>query len=63
VLARALPDLPAQAAAITKPNEVLLGVDVPASSALTREQLGWEPKYPGLIADLDEGHYFRTPSA
>ncbi|MCW3066223.1 MAG: oxidoreductase [Solirubrobacterales bacterium] len=40
-----------------------LGVDAPASSALTREQLGWEPKYPGLIADLDEGHYFRTPSA
>jgi hypothetical protein len=34
------------------------GADVAASSALTREQLGWEPTHPGLIADLDEGHYF-----
>jgi nucleoside-diphosphate-sugar epimerase len=33
--------------------------DNPASSALTRERLGWEPAHPGLIADLDEGHYFR----
>ena len=33
--------------------------DNPASSALTRQRLGWEPVYPGLIADLDEGHYFR----
>ena len=32
--------------------------DNPASSALTRQRLGWEPVYPGLIADLDEGHYF-----
>jgi nucleoside-diphosphate-sugar epimerase len=32
-------------------------VDSPASSALTRELLGWEPTRPGLIADLDEGHY------
>jgi hypothetical protein len=28
------------------------------SSALTRQRLGWEPTHPGLIADLDEGHYF-----
>ena len=32
--------------------------DNPASSALTRQRLGWEPVHPGLIADLDEGHYF-----
>jgi nucleoside-diphosphate-sugar epimerase len=37
-------------------------LDVPASSALTREQLGWKPTQPGLLADLDAGHYFaRTP--
>lgn len=34
------------------------GLDVPASSALTRKWLGWEPTGPGLIEDLDEGHYF-----
>jgi nucleoside-diphosphate-sugar epimerase len=32
--------------------------DLPASSALTREQLGWQPVQPGLIADLEKGHYF-----
>jgi nucleoside-diphosphate-sugar epimerase len=32
--------------------------DNPASSALTRQWLGWEPTHPGLIADLDDGHYF-----
>jgi nucleoside-diphosphate-sugar epimerase len=36
-----------------------LGADSPASSALTRELLEWQPSRPGLIADLDEGHYFR----
>lgn len=34
------------------------GLDVPASSALTRKWLGWEPTGPGLIEDLDKGHYF-----
>jgi nucleoside-diphosphate-sugar epimerase len=33
-------------------------MDVPASSALTRERFGWQPVHPGLIADLDKGHYF-----
>jgi nucleoside-diphosphate-sugar epimerase len=33
--------------------------DIPASSAVTRERFGWEPAEPGLIADLDAGHYFR----
>jgi nucleoside-diphosphate-sugar epimerase len=32
--------------------------DVPASSAATRERFGWQPVHPGLIADLEEGHYF-----
>jgi nucleoside-diphosphate-sugar epimerase len=32
--------------------------DSAASSALTRDLLGWEPMGPGLIEDLDKGHYF-----
>ena len=35
-----------------------LAVDSPASSTLTRELLGWHPTQPGLIDDLDKGHYF-----
>jgi nucleoside-diphosphate-sugar epimerase len=32
--------------------------DNPASSALTREWLGWQPSQPGLIADLNRSQYF-----
>ncbi|MER6262724.1 SDR family oxidoreductase [Streptomyces sp. 900105245] len=39
-----------------------LGTDVPVSGALTRELLGWEPTRPGLLADLEAGHYFRAPA-
>ena len=35
-----------------------LALDSPASSTLTRELLGWNPVHPGLLADLDQGHYF-----
>jgi nucleoside-diphosphate-sugar epimerase/ketosteroid isomerase-like protein len=30
----------------------------PASNLITRQTLGWEPAQPGLLADLDNGHYF-----
>lgn len=32
--------------------------DAPASNALTRTRLGWEPTHQGLLADLEEGSYF-----
>lgn len=32
--------------------------DNPTATALTRERLGWRPVHLGLIADLEEGHYF-----
>jgi nucleoside-diphosphate-sugar epimerase len=35
-----------------------LGVDTPASSAITQELMKWTPTQPGLIEDLDKGHYF-----
>jgi hypothetical protein len=38
-------------------------LDNPTSSAATQRLLGWRPTHPGLIADLDEGHYFGNPAA
>jgi nucleoside-diphosphate-sugar epimerase len=37
-----------------------VGVDCPASSKLTEEKLDWQPKQPGIIADLERGTYFET---
>ena len=34
------------------------GADIPASSQWTRKTLGWEPKGPDLIADIDRPIYF-----
>jgi len=34
------------------------GLDGPASNTATRRLLGWNPGHPGLMADLDAGHYF-----
>jgi nucleoside-diphosphate-sugar epimerase len=36
----------------------IVGIDNPASSALTRERLGWTPSGAGLLADLDRPDYF-----
>jgi nucleoside-diphosphate-sugar epimerase len=36
------------------------GLDAPASSAQTRERLGWRPSQPGLIPDLEQGTYFEA---
>jgi nucleoside-diphosphate-sugar epimerase len=35
-----------------------VGLDIPASSAHTRERLGWNPTGPSLISDLANMRYF-----
>jgi nucleoside-diphosphate-sugar epimerase len=37
---------------------MFFGMNGPASSAKTQQQLGWRPTEPGLIEDLDAEHYF-----
>ncbi|WP_406463480.1 SDR family oxidoreductase [Streptomyces sp. NBC_00111] len=39
-----------------------LGVDAPVSHALTGELLDWRPTRPGLLQDLEAGHYFDAPA-
>ncbi|NYH20854.1 SDR family oxidoreductase [Paraburkholderia bryophila] len=36
---------------------MFVGLDMPASSALTQARLGWKPTGPTLLADLDEARY------
>lgn len=36
----------------------IFSLDTPASSAQTKERLDWWPVQPGLLADLEKGHYF-----
>jgi nucleoside-diphosphate-sugar epimerase len=36
----------------------LLSTDMPASSTITQELLGWQPTHHGLIEDIEQGHYF-----
>ncbi|PTE10088.1 SDR family oxidoreductase [Mesorhizobium helmanticense] len=55
---------------VSKPHEEAAGhfgflghffsMDWPASSEQTRDVLGWQPKQPGLIADLDRPSYFES---
>lgn len=37
---------------------MVMSADQPASSALSRELTGWQPTRPGLLDDLNAGHYF-----
>jgi nucleoside-diphosphate-sugar epimerase len=37
---------------------MFIGLDMPASSALTREQLGWQPTHTGLVDDLNHARDF-----
>jgi nucleoside-diphosphate-sugar epimerase len=41
----------------------IASVDIPMSSAETRERLGWRPVHPGLLADLEAGFYFDRRAA
>ncbi|MEP6985675.1 MAG: SDR family oxidoreductase [Chloroflexota bacterium] len=34
-------------------------LDMPVSGTLTRQQFNWQPTQPGLIEDLEQGHYFQ----
>ncbi|GAA2901826.1 hypothetical protein [Nonomuraea rubra] len=36
----------------------IVPLDNPTSSERTRRLLDWQPAHPGLLADLDLGHYF-----
>ncbi|MEO5533954.1 MAG: SDR family oxidoreductase [Pseudolysinimonas sp.] len=49
---------PDEAAAHFGPLAPLVALDSPASNTLTKDRFGWEPVHPGLIADIEQGHYF-----
>lgn len=38
----------------------ILSFDCPSTSALTQERFGWHPEQLGLLADIDQGHYFKN---
>ena len=40
---------------------LVFGTDAPASSAYTQQLLGWTPRHPTLLDDLEHGDYFDTP--
>lgn len=59
-------DLPTASVAVDEAAEhfgwlaTFVAIDVCASSTKTRERIGWAPARPGLLEDLDQGHYFRA---
>ena len=52
--------IPAEEAAAHFTSFPFITLDITMPSAATREMLGWTPTHPGLLADLDEGHYFTS---
>jgi nucleoside-diphosphate-sugar epimerase len=52
--------IPAEQAAGHFATFPFVTLDITMPSAQTRQLLGWEPVHPGLMADLEQGHYFTT---
>ena len=52
--------IPAEQAANHFKAFPFITLDITMPNAETRQLLGWDPVYPGLIADLEQGHYFTT---
>ncbi|MCW2881788.1 MAG: hypothetical protein JWQ95_5888 [Sphaerisporangium sp.] len=52
--------IPAEQAADHFKAFPFITLDITMSNADTRQLLDWEPVHPGLIADLEDGHYFTT---
>ncbi|MGW7693536.1 SDR family oxidoreductase [Streptomyces asiaticus] len=52
--------IPAEQAADHFTGFPFITMDITMPNADTRRLLDWEPVHPGLIADLDDGHYFTT---
>jgi nucleoside-diphosphate-sugar epimerase len=50
---------PEQALEHFGPLGLFAGIDSPASAAITRGLMGWEPTGPTLLEDLDQDHYYR----
>lgn len=62
-------DVPVGAIPVDQANEhfgflgQLVALDIPASSAITRELTGWQPTRPGLLEDLEAHFYYREAAA
>jgi nucleoside-diphosphate-sugar epimerase len=52
--------IPAEQAASHFKGFPFITMDITMPNTETRHLLGWQPAHPGLIADLDQGHYFTT---
>jgi len=50
---------PADAPEHFAPLGHFVGLDSPATAAITRELLAWEPTGPTLLKDLEQDHYYR----
>jgi nucleoside-diphosphate-sugar epimerase len=44
------------------PLALFVALDNPTSGARTQRAFGWHPTHPGLLDDLDQGHYFEMGS-
>jgi nucleoside-diphosphate-sugar epimerase len=45
------------------PYAIFAQLDIPASGKRTAERFDWRPIEPGLLADIDSGHYFTAGTA